>query len=176
MIASVSSPTGQINSNFGDVQLYNPWVGFDCVNLQSFTFVYGTALSFGPQFGQHDSSFNGTDTTTPQVQDPYTYDTIAPPRGANVPKRTTERYGGWHVADKADSCARNCAAPGFHIDLLLEVNTDLGDAQKCSDNLAVGNAYCVRPNYDWKVPFPVRTDVTATHYFTYDVGQPTKAA
>ncbi|WZH45644.1 hypothetical protein QYS62_006712 [Fusarium acuminatum] len=126
---------------FGDVQLYNPWVGFDCVDLQSFTFVYGTILSFGPQFGQHDSSSNGTDITTPQVQDPYTYDKIPPPKGAKVSKGTIERCGGWHVVDKADSCARICAVAEIHIDLLLEVNTDLGDAQKCSDNLAVGNAY-----------------------------------
>ncbi|WKT45057.1 LysM domain superfamily [Fusarium oxysporum f. sp. vasinfectum] len=161
---------------FGDVQLYNPGVGFDCVNLQSFTFVYGTVLCFGPQFGQYNSSTNGTGTTTPQVQDPYTYNKIAPPKGAKVPKGTTERCGGWHVADKADSCARICAAAGIHIDLLLEVNTDLGDAQKCSDNLAVGNAYCARPNYDWKVPFPVRTEVSATYYSPYDTREPTKAA
>ncbi|KAI7770035.1 hypothetical protein ACKAV7_008062 [Fusarium commune] len=161
---------------FGDVQLYNPWVGFDCIDLQPLTFVYGTVLCFGPQFGQYNSSTNVTDTTTPQVQDPYTYDKIAPPKGAKVPKGTTERCGGWHVADKADSCARIFAPVGIHIDLFLEVNTDLGDAQKCSDNLAVGNAYCVRPNYDWKVPFPVRTEVTTTYYFTYDTREPTRAA
>ncbi|RKK19329.1 hypothetical protein BFJ63_vAg1652 [Fusarium oxysporum f. sp. narcissi] len=157
-IDSVSSTTGQINSN---------------LEMSSSTI---PGSMFGPQFGQYNSSTNGTGTTTPQVQDPYTYNKIAPPKGAKVPKGTTERCGGWHVADKADSCARICAAAGIHIDLLLEVNTNLGDAQKCSDNLAVGNAYCVRPNYDWKVPFPVRTEVTATYYFTYDTREPTKAA
>ncbi|KAF4447803.1 LysM domain protein [Fusarium austroafricanum] len=126
----------------GRVQLYNPWVGFDCVDLQAFTFVYGTVLCFGSQFGQHNSSSNGIDTTTLRVQDPYTYDKITPPKGAKIPKGTTERCGGWHVAEKADSCARICAAVGIHIDLLFEVNTDLGDAQKCPDNLAVSNAYC----------------------------------
>ncbi|KAF4957216.1 hypothetical protein FGADI_3281 [Fusarium gaditjirri] len=160
---------------FGDIELYNPGVGSDCFHLHEFAFVYGTVLCLGPQLGQYNNSTNSADTTTPQVQNPYTYNKIAPPKGAKLPEGTTERCGGWHVAEKADTCARICAAAGIHIDLLLEVNSDLGDAQKCSDNLAAGNAYCVRPNYDWKVPFPVRTEVKATYYFTFDAGQPTKA-
>ncbi|KAH6898189.1 hypothetical protein B0T10DRAFT_453530 [Thelonectria olida] len=64
---------------------------------------------------------------------------IAAPAGATVPRGTTERYG------------------------RSGVNTRLGtSAETYSDKLIVGNAYCIGPNHDWKVPFPVRTQVTTT--------------
>ncbi|OBS26191.1 hypothetical protein FPOA_00132 [Fusarium poae] len=141
----------------GDVQLYNPWVGFDCVNLQSFTAVYGTILCLGPQFGQHNSSSNGTDTTTPPHQNPYTHEKIPPPNGAKIPTGTTDRCGRWRVAEKEDTCASICAIGAIDIDMLLMVNTGLVDAEVCSDKLVVGNAYCIGPNVDWNAPAKTQT-------------------
>jgi hypothetical protein len=151
----------------GDIQLYNPWVGYNCINLQEFTAVYGNIICFGPEFEQNNTSSNSTDTTTPQPFNPYTYNKIAPPKGAKVPQGTTERCGRWYVAGKEDSCAHICAVSSIDIDMLFMVNTGLGtDAAACSAKLVAGNAYCVGPNHDWKVPYPQRTSVSTTIYIT----------
>ncbi|RSL89261.1 hypothetical protein CDV31_015909 [Fusarium ambrosium] len=161
----------------GDVLLYNPWVGFECVNLQPFSAVYGTVLCFGPQYERHNSKSNGSDTTTPTVLSAYTYDKVDPPKGATVPEGTTERCGRWYVASEDDSCAHICMIAAIDIDLLFLVNTGLGtDAETCSDKLVIGNAYCVGPNHDWKVPFPRRTEVTKTIYITDEGVSPTETA
>lgn len=161
----------------GDVHLYNPWVGFECVNLKPFSAVYGTILCFGPQYQRHNSSSNSNDTTTPTVLSAYTYDKVDPPKGATVPKGTTERCGRWYVASEDDSCAHICMIAAIDIDLLFLVNTGLGtDAEACSDKLVVGNAYCVGPNHDWEVPFPRRTEVTETIYITDDDVRPVETA
>ncbi|CEI63499.1 unnamed protein product [Fusarium venenatum] len=151
----------------GDVQLYNPWVGYNCIKLQEFTAAYGNIICFGPEFEQNNTSSDSTDTTTPQPFNPYTYDKIAPPTGAKVPQGTTERCGRWYVAGKEDSCAHICAVSSIDIDLLFMVNTGLGtDAAACSAKLVAGNAYCVGPNHDWKDPYPQRTSVSTTIYIT----------
>lgn len=151
----------------GDVSLYNPWVGFECVNLQTVSAVYGTVICFGPQYEKHNASAPTNDTTTPVVQNAYTYDRVDPPDNATVPDGTAERCGKWYVATENDSCVHICTSSSIDIELFLQVNTALGiDAEGCSDNLVAGNAYCVRPNYDWLVPFPTRTEVTTTIVIT----------
>ncbi|EYB25202.1 hypothetical protein FG05_08160 [Fusarium graminearum] len=117
--------------------------------------------------GMYNFITRGTDTTTPQPFNPYTYDKIAPPTGAKVPQGTTERCGRWYVAGKEDSCAHICAVSSIDIDLLFMVNTGLGtDAAACSAKLVAGNAYCVGPNHDWKDHYPQRTSVSTTIYIT----------
>ncbi|KAK7414979.1 hypothetical protein QQX98_006212 [Neonectria punicea] len=97
----------------GDVMLYNPRVGFECINLQSVSAVYGTVLCLGPQYEQHNASSPTEDTTTPVLQDAYTYDSIDPPEGAAVPEGTTKRCGRWYVATESDLVRQHLRTIGY---------------------------------------------------------------
>lgn len=147
----------------GDVLLYNPWAGYECVNLQAVTPAYGTVICLGPQYEQHNASIPIDDTTTPRLNDCYTYDRVDPPKGAVVAKDTTTRCGRWYVATKDSNCVQMAVSSGMMMDLLLKVNPSLGtDASACSTKLIVGNAYCIGPNHDWLVPFKSKSPVTTT--------------
>jgi hypothetical protein len=163
-----SNLTNQVSA--GDTLRYNPWVGYECSNLQSSSQVYGSIICLGPQNGHNNGSIAVNDTTTPITSDGYSYDFIAPPAGATVPSGTTKNCGKWHVAAVAETCTAICVLEKIPAGLFLQVNTALGTSfDGCTANLVLGNAYCVGPNYDWSSPYislPQTPGSTVTYTFT----------
>lgn len=51
--------TSPLNLTFGDVRAYNPWMSYDCENLQEASAFYGNILCLSPQNGglQQDGAF-----------------------------------------------------------------------------------------------------------------------
>ncbi|KAL5327261.1 hypothetical protein ACEPPN_004955 [Leptodophora sp. 'Broadleaf-Isolate-01'] len=88
----------------GDVQRYNPWVGYGCVNLLSSSVTYGKIICLSPQNGPHAGTIAGNDTTTPVITGGYTEDMVAPPMNVNIPAGTTLYCGKWHVAVAGETC------------------------------------------------------------------------
>lgn len=154
----------QIEANFtnqvspGDVLRFNPWMGFDCQNINTTTHAYGNVICLGPPFGEFEGGVADNDTTTPRPHDGYTYDLVPPPEGVPVAEGTTTWCGKWHVAAEGDSCVALCLANQMTIEVFLKVNAGLGTSiAACSDHLVIGHAYCVTPRYDWEHPIPDRT-------------------
>ncbi|KAM5379430.1 hypothetical protein ACJZ2D_004128 [Fusarium nematophilum] len=141
-----------------EVMQYNPWICFECYNLQALSSVYGTVICLPPLDKEENVLLPLRNPKAPAPANIYAYDRVDPPKGAKAASGTTERCGHWHAAEEDESCARICMASSITINLLLEVNTSLGtDFAECSGNIVVGNAYYMGPNVDWADP-----DVTAS--------------
>ncbi|KAK8098917.1 LysM domain-containing protein [Apiospora kogelbergensis] len=143
----------------GDIARFNPWIvgGASCVGLDTAMQVYGRTLCMGPQHGAHGGDVAAIDTTKPKVADGYAYGIAAPPEGADVPEGTTRNCGRWYVvgpASAGDSCTAIVVRHKMPMDLFLAVNAGLGQSvQGCDGRLKTGRAYCVGPNYDWKIKY-----------------------
>ncbi|KAH7309114.1 LysM domain protein [Stachybotrys elegans] len=140
------------NLRSGDIRRYNPWVNYDCSNLDSSSATFGYYLCGGPQNGEYvyGDPGSGGDSVTPHPGSEYTLKPVEPPANSTVPPTTTRKCGKWHVAVEGDACVQICMAAEINISLLLAANPSLGaDYAKCTTNLKRGNAYCVGPTYDW---------------------------
>jgi hypothetical protein len=139
----------------GDVRRYNPWVEFDCSNLQSTTGIHGHVICLGNQGG---STYTATApipgvTLGPGEHGGYVQGIVAPPSNATVADGTTLRCGKWHVAAEGESCPAICLQEHITSRLFLQANPSL-DSADCTGSLNPGYAYCVGPNPAWENPLP----------------------
>lgn len=137
---------------FGDLRRFNPWINFECNNLETGGKAFGWVLCTEPQNGRFDNWGVGVsgDTVTPHPGSDYTAFPIDPPNNSTVAEDSTTKCGRWYVTEKGDSCSTICMSAGIHISLLLAANPSLGkDLAKCSENLVPERAYCTGPTYEW---------------------------
>ncbi|KAL6234792.1 hypothetical protein BDW75DRAFT_230891 [Aspergillus navahoensis] len=130
------------------VRKYNPWVSYDCGNLQVASKIYGTNICLSPQGGQHNSSSATSGSTGPSGSDGYVYSPVAPPVNATLAAGTTENCGKWHEAATGDSCVGICGRYSITHAVFVMVNPLL-DSASCSSSLQAGKTYCVGPTYTW---------------------------
>lgn len=138
----------------GDVRKYNPWVSYDCDNLQVASQIYGTNICLSPQGGEHNTNKTGGlgRTTTPKPSNGYVYLAEPPPDDAVLANGTTENCGKWHEAGGEDSCVAICVQHGITHDLFIQVNPSLNESD-CTGGLQVGRTYCAGPTYFWDEVF-----------------------
>ncbi|KAM0669607.1 hypothetical protein ACQRIU_000002 [Beauveria bassiana] len=133
----------------GELGQYNPWLNFDCSNLQSATDFYGKNICVSPQGG----TFTATrlpiqPTSNPDSGDGYTQNVVRPPTGAHVAPGTTLNCGEWYVVQTSDACSSICTSNRIDLHLFLKVNPSLADGD-CTSKLVAGTALCVGPVYGW---------------------------
>ena len=130
-----------------DVRKYNPWVSYDCDNLQPASKIYGTAICLSPQGGMHNGSSTGGG-VAPSESNGYVYSKVEPPANATLATGTTRNCGKWYEAKSGDSCVGICGQYSITHAVFTMVNPSL-DPGKCSDSLKAGSVYCVAPTYSW---------------------------
>lgn len=138
------------NSNdVGDVRKYNPWVEFDCSNLQSTTHAFGHVICLGASGGSYTATapIPGV-TLAPGQTSEYLKTAVDPPSNATVADGTTLKCGKWHVAKQGETCPIICLGESITSSLFLAANPSLSKSN-CSLDLVKGNAYCVGPTKDW---------------------------
>ncbi|OKP10023.1 hypothetical protein PENSUB_4576 [Penicillium subrubescens] len=137
------------SNNVGDVRRYNPWVEFDCSNLQSTTPSFGHVICLRDS----DESYTATApipgvTISPGRSSGYSRTVVDPPSNATVANGTTLKCGKWHVAKEGESCPMICLGESITSTLFLAVNPSLSSSN-CSLALVTGNAYCAGPTTNW---------------------------
>ncbi|KAF7158664.1 hypothetical protein CNMCM6106_005454 [Aspergillus hiratsukae] len=136
---------------YGDVRKYNPWVSYDCDNIQIATQIYGTNICLSPQGGEHTTDKTGGGATTPSTSDGHVPNAVPPPANAILANGTTTSCGRWHEATADESCVAICVQNTITHDLFVEVNPSL-DPLDCTGSLQVGKTYCTGPTYTWNAP------------------------
>ncbi|CAG8407763.1 unnamed protein product [Penicillium salamii] len=136
---------------------YNPWIDYDCSNLQIVSDVaYGHVICLSPQSGDSNTTAPAEDPTSPGYSDGgYVIPQIEPPQNATVAEGTTTGCGKWHVVtnkDLQETCTTICVQNKIPWYLFLDVNPSLS-AEDCDAQLVVGNAYCAGPTYGWNQYF-----------------------
>jgi hypothetical protein len=132
----------------GDVRKYNPWVSYDCDNLQVASMIYGTNICLSPQGGEHTGTSPTDGSTTPSPSTGYVYDMVAPPSNATLAEGTTLNCGVWYEAKTGDSCVSICGENSITHAVFVLVNPSL-DSTDCSKTLQTGKTYCAGPTYTW---------------------------
>ncbi|KAJ5142746.1 uncharacterized protein N7515_001533 [Penicillium bovifimosum] len=132
----------------GDVRKYNPWVSYDCDNLQVAGKIYGTNICLSLQGGEHSGNSANDGSTTPSPSDVYVYNAVPPPSNATLAEGTTQNCGKWHEAMTGDSCVGICGQYGITHAVFVMVNPSL-DSTHCSNTLQAGKTYCAGPTYSW---------------------------
>ncbi|CAG8905451.1 unnamed protein product [Penicillium egyptiacum] len=132
----------------GDLRKYNPWISFDCDNLQIASKIYGTNICLSAPGGAHTNATAGTGSTTPSKANGYTEVYVAPPTNATLAEGTTRNCGRWHEAAANETCVGICAQESITHALFVVVNPSLDDS-RCSESLQVGKTYCAGPLYMW---------------------------
>jgi LysM repeat protein len=136
---------------YGDVRKYNPWVSYDCDNIQHASQIYGTNICLSPQGGEHTTDKTGRGSTTPSTSDGHVPNAVPPPANAILANGTTTNCGRWHEATPDESCVAICVQDSITHDLFVEVNPSL-DPVDCTGSLQVGKTYCTGPTYTWNAP------------------------
>ncbi|EPS32683.1 putative exo-beta-1,3-glucanase [Penicillium oxalicum 114-2] len=132
----------------GDLRKYNPWISFDCDNLQVASKIYGKKLCLSPPGGTHTNATAGTDSTTPTKANGYVYNYVAPPSNASLAEGTTQNCGRWHEAVANETCVGICGLESITHGLFVMVNPSLNSTH-CSESLQIGKTYCAGPMYTW---------------------------
>lgn len=134
----------------GSVRRYNPWVDWDCSNLQRTTEAWGRVICLASQGGKYTATapIPGV-TLSPDESSEYSTSIVDPPSNATVATGTTMKCGKWHVAVEGESCAQICIRESLTSALFLQVNPSL-PRYNCSAALVAGEAYCVAPSSRWK--------------------------
>ncbi|CAG8018440.1 unnamed protein product [Penicillium nalgiovense] len=132
----------------GDLRKYNPWISFDCDNLQIASKIYGMNLCLSAPGGAHSNTTAGTGSTTPSKSNGYSDAWAAPPTNATVAEGTTLNCGRWHEAAANETCVGICAKESITHALFVAVNPSLDDV-RCSETLQTGKTYCAGPLYLW---------------------------
>ncbi|CAG8040084.1 unnamed protein product [Penicillium olsonii] len=143
----------------GDLRRYNPWISYDCDNLQVASQIYGTNICLSPQGGTYTNATAGTGSTTPSISNGYVPIYLAPPANASLAQDTTPNCGRWHEAAAGETCVGICGQEGITHDLFVTVNPSL-DSTHCSDSLQTGKTYCAGPLYTWNDTEPVTETTT----------------
>ncbi|RLL97668.1 hypothetical protein CFD26_105896 [Aspergillus turcosus] len=143
---------------YGDVRRYNPWVSYDCDNIQIASQIYGTNICLSPQGGEHTTDKTGGGATTPSTSDGHVPNAVPPPANAILANGTTSSCGRWHEATADESCVAICVQNTITHDLFVEVNPSL-DPLDCTGSLQVGKTYCTGPTYTWNAP-PIEDEAT----------------
>jgi hypothetical protein len=91
------------------VRRYNPWVAWDCSNLQTTTAAWGHVICLEVQGGNYTATapIPGV-TLSPGESSGYSESIVNPPSNATVADGTTLKCGKWHVAVHGESCAQIC--------------------------------------------------------------------
>lgn len=131
-----------------DVRKYNPWVSYDCDNLQVASKIYGTNICLSPLGGEHTGSGTGSGGVAPVGSDGYVYNIVAPLSNATLATGTTKNCGRWHEAKTGDGCVSICGRYSITHAVFTMVNPSL-DSATCSNSLQAGKTYCVGPTYTW---------------------------
>ncbi|KAJ5869330.1 hypothetical protein N7455_004271 [Penicillium solitum] len=134
--------------NTRDVRKFNPWVSYDCDNLQVASKIYGTNICLSPQGGEHTGNGTWGGSLAPAGSDGFVYSSVAPPSNATLATGTTKNCGKWHESKNGDSCVGICGSYSITHAVLTMVNPSLRSAT-CSDSLQAGKTYCVGPTYSW---------------------------
>lgn len=158
-----TSVESALGLEFGTLRLYNPWLAFDCSNLQPATDFYGKMVCVSPQGGEFTGTASPPAATgaAPSIGDGYARDSVAPPAGVEVAQGTTLNCGRWHVVAGGETCSTICVQEGITIALFQLVNPSLGGAS-CTLGLRAQTAVCVGPTYQWNVTVPVTTTAPAS--------------
>lgn len=139
----------------GSLRRYNPWINFDCDNMQEATEILGSVICLGPQGG----TYSNTNLTSqlPGASSPasestgYTQYVTAAPANSTVANGTTQYCGNWYTAAQGDTCAMICTQQSIPSTLFLQCNPTLSRTD-CDGSLLVGTTYCVGPSYHWDDP------------------------
>ncbi|KAL3438555.1 pectin lyase-like protein [Aspergillus tetrazonus] len=132
------------------VRRYNPWVAWDCSNLQATTEAWGHVICLGGQGGNYTATapIPGVTLAPGESNSGYSESVVDHPSNATVAEGTTLKCGKWHVAAEGESCVQMCLEESITFTLFVQVNPSLAGSD-CSTALVVGNAYCVAPNSGW---------------------------
>lgn len=76
-----------------DMQNFNPWVSYDCDNLQPVSKIYGTNICLSPQGGEHNGSSIEGGSVAPVGSDGFMYSSVTPPSNATLAIGTTKNCG-----------------------------------------------------------------------------------
>jgi hypothetical protein len=131
------------------IQSYNPWINYDCSNLQQASTVYGHVLCLSPQGGTYtpNSTISGYN-PNPYTSSLYADSIFLPPINTTVAPNTTSNCGGWYVAAPADTCASVALGNAVTYSLFLAINPSL-QSGNCTAGLVTDLAYCVHPTWAW---------------------------
>lgn len=132
------------------LRTYNPWINWDCSNLQFSRDFDGGILCISPQGGKATGTskvLHGN--VIPSRAIGYTEDAHAPPLQANLAVGTNRNCGKWHKVKEEETCAMICIQEQINIDLLVAVNTAL-DRLDCSAKLVMNTTICVSPRITWE--------------------------
>lgn len=136
-----------------DVARYNPWVGFDCRDIQSVRNSHGSILCLGPLLGQHEAYSAGWHLSSLRFGKSwgYSHSLVDPPIGVELAEGTTPYCGAWYVPRAGDMCPAICIKYRVEAKVFLQVNPSLGtDATAaCTSRLRTDRAYCVKPHSAW---------------------------
>jgi hypothetical protein len=131
------------------LKAYNPWINWDCSNLNISTIVLGSVICLSPQGGKYASNSTGLqDTVYPGLRTGYSSEGSSPPENVTIAAGTTIYCGKWHVAMDGETCASICIRERITSSLFLEVNPSLKSSD-CSSSLNQGLGYCVGPMAFW---------------------------
>lgn len=141
------------NSLFpGSLRTYNPWINFDCSNLQNASQNLGTVLCLSPQAGVYNGTNSSTDLAIfPTYSTGYSNVVVVPPTNATIANGTTMYCGVWYTVVNGDTCAQICVQQSINFQLFTDVNPSLS-LSNCDSSLAVNTTYCVQPHFAWNDP------------------------
>lgn len=142
------------NLALGSVRTINPWINYDCSNLQDTREIVGSVICLSPQGGTHNSSYMFLDGgVKPLTSTGYTDTVMIPPSDANIAKGTTKYCGSWHKVADGETCASICMREGIPHNLFVTVNPSLqpesSEKADCDSLLSTGVTYCVGPDTHW---------------------------
>lgn len=144
----------EIDNNLfpGSLRAYNPWINFDCSNLQDASQNLGNILCLSPQAGVYNST---NSTTNPSVYPTYGTGysdlSVAPPENVTIANGTTMYYGVWYTAMTGDTCTQICVKESINWQLFTDVNPSLS-LSDYNSSLIVNTTYCVQPHFAWNDP------------------------
>ncbi|KAF9893487.1 hypothetical protein FE257_010799 [Aspergillus nanangensis] len=128
----------------------NPWLDYDCSDLQAVRPILGSVICLSPQgMAYNDENFvSQSPISGPAYNTGYTTTPTSPPDGATLAEGSPWFCGKWHTVSAGETCTTICMQDGIPAGLFLEANPSLSQAG-CDESLIVGVTYCTGPDEYW---------------------------
>lgn len=165
------------NSLFpGSLRAYNPWINFDCSNLQDASQNLGNVLCLSPQAGLYNSTNSTTNPAIyPNFNTGYSDLVVSSPENATIANGTTIYCGVWYAVMADDTWAQICVQQSINWQLFTDVNPSLS-LSNCDSSLIVNTTYCVQPHFAWNDPSLFNDDNNTTTTTTMSSSAPVTIA
>ncbi|RSL90064.1 hypothetical protein CEP51_000949 [Fusarium floridanum] len=136
-----------------DLSFLNPWIHQLCGNIRSAQETLGSVICVTTPGGKYEHDVNNT--SSDPAYSEYADKVVAPPKGASLAEKTTEKCGRWYTVQEGDNCAVVLVQHHISVPLFIAANPSVS-RDNCTTDLIPGRTYCVGPT---KKAFEPQTEI-----------------